>query len=160
VAILLLGVLETRQVLELRAGKRRRRTRLERTAEEQLGREQRSELHVKRSAGGGHVGAVGGGLLGYRLSIYGGDVPAPWMPVGKTGDVRGKGAMGEARIAVGRLRDMAEATDRGAWPRVWTGHILHPEQMRRDKIVPTDVRKHSRFEGLDAPRERHGVRSI
>ncbi len=65
--------------------------------------------------------------------------PRRGVPVGKSSDVGSEGAVGKSGIAVGRLRGMAEAT-RGARPGLGSGQVLHPEQMRRDKIVPSDVR--------------------
>ena len=52
--------------------------------------------------------------------------------------------MGEARVAVGRLRSM---TREAAYRTSILGRlanrasvVLHPEKMRRDKTVPSDVR--------------------
>lgn len=82
-------------------------------------------------------------LLLNILGVDGRNVPTARMPVGKARDVRGKGAVGKASIAVGGLRDMSKATWAIAWARLADGAwvvLLHPEEMRWDKIVPTDVR--------------------
>ena len=136
--IVLLGMLETGNVLEMRAGERRRGSRLERAAEKQLGWEQRSELHVEGRARSGQVGAVGVVLL-HRLRVDGRDVASPGVPVRKARNVGRESTMGEARVAVGRLRGMAVATG-STRPWLLTIHVLHPEKMRRDKTVPGNVR--------------------
>ena len=63
--------------------------------------------------------------------------------------------MREARIAVGRLGDMTRVTTYGTTILTGLAHgasdVLHPEKMRRDKTVPSDVREYSRFDGFDVP---------
>jgi hypothetical protein len=49
---------------------------------------------------------------------------------------------------------MAEAS-LGVRPGLSTRKILHPEKMRRDKVVPSDVRKDRRFVDIDVPLDRH-----
>jgi hypothetical protein len=150
VRTLLLSLLVAVDVLKVGAGKGIGRPRLKRAAEKQLRREERGELHVEGSAGSGHIGAIRRGLLVVlvlvlmlvlvlkRLRVDRRDVPAARMSVGKARDVGGEGTVGEARVAIRRLRGVAEAAG-GARPGVVT-HVLHPEKMRRDEVVPSDVR--------------------
>lgn len=160
--------LESGHVLELRTVECGGSAGLEGTSQEQLRRQQWSELHVEGRAGRGQIGAICGmllvvvlvvmlvmlllGLLGllsdrlHWLRINGRNIPAPRMPVSKAGDVRSEGAVGKARVAVrglGRMAREAVPLDGGTGPGRTDGArelVLHPEKMRRDKTVPGDVR--------------------
>lgn len=134
-------MLKVGNILEMRASKRGRGSGLERAAEKQLGRKQRGELHVESRTWGCQISAVGGSMLSmlHGLGVDRRNVAAPRVPISEARDVGSESAMGEARIAVGRLRGMAEA-GRGARPRLRAIQVLHPEKMRRDQRVPSDVR--------------------
>lgn len=140
---MLVALLVPIEVLELVVGKSGS-ARLERATEEQLRRKQRRELHVKASAGSGHVLSIGRsrGLLVHRLSINRGNVASARVSIGKTRNVGSKGAVGETGIAVGRLGGVTEAVTTLGRPSrdPRDRKVLHPEQMRRDKAVPRYVR--------------------
>lgn len=145
--VLMLGLLEAAQILELGAGERGRSSGLEWAAEEQLGGKQRGELHIKARSRGGQIGAivVRAGLVGNRLRVDGGNVSTARVSVGKPRDVGSEGTMREASVAVGGLGRVTKATLDVAVivavrPLLGTRDILHPEKMRGDKTVPTDVR--------------------
>lgn len=142
----LLGLLVAGKVLELAIGKGSGRARLERASEEKLGREQRRELHVEAGTRGGQVSQVVVDRLLLNVDILGVDgrnVATAGVPVSEARNVGSKGAVGEASVAVGGFRGMAKATWATAWACLADGAwvvLLHPEEMRWDKIVPTDVR--------------------
>lgn len=145
----LLGLLVGIQVLELAVGESGRGARLEGASEEQLGRQQRSELHIKASARGRQVSHVGLRLLVDILAVDtlrvdGGDVATSGVSVGESRYVRSEGAVREPGVTVRRLRDMARETAlTTAGTSLADGAgvmVLHPEEMRGDKVVPTDVR--------------------
>jgi hypothetical protein len=144
----MLGLLVGIQILELTIGEGGRRARLEGTSEEQLGRQERRELHIKASARGGQVSHVGLRLvvdiLGVdTLRVDGGDVATSGVSVGESRYVRSEGAVREPGVTVRGLRNMArETTVTTAWTGLADGTgvvVLHPEEMRWDKVVPTDL---------------------
>jgi hypothetical protein len=140
----LLRLLISGHVLELAVSKSGRGTGLEGASEEQLGGQQRSELHVEPRTRGGQISHVGLGLLVDTLGVDAGNVAAPGVPVGKARYVRSKGTMREASLTVGGLRDVARKSALAvAWAGLADGTwvmVLHPEKMRGDQVVPTDVR--------------------
>ncbi|KAH6604270.1 hypothetical protein Trco_007716 [Trichoderma cornu-damae] len=128
--VLVLGLLEARQALELRASKGGRAAGLKGAAEEQLRREQRGELHIKGRAGG-HVVAIGL-VLAHVLGVERGHVGATRVAVGEARDVGGEGTMREASVAVGRLGSVAEARAIGTVRRPLASRaveFLHPEEI-------------------------------
>lgn len=73
------------------------------------------------------------------LSVDSGDVSATGVPrIGEALDIGGESAMRKASITVGGLRSVAKAA-RGTGPSLRTRHVLHPEKMRGDKTVPSNV---------------------
>jgi len=112
--MLLAGLLESWQTLELRAAKGSGAPGLERASEKELGWEKRSELHVKSGAWTGQVAGIGGRtrlvLVAHGLRVQRRDVASARMAVGKARDVRGEGAMGETSVAIGGLGSMALET--------------------------------------------------
>lgn len=108
---MLLTMLEGGQVLELRAVESSWGTRLKGASEKQLGREQRSKLHIEAGAGSGHVRYVvlnrGVQLL---LSVDRRNVTTARMSVSKARDVGSEGTVRKTSIAVGRLRGVAKSS--------------------------------------------------
>ena len=143
--LLMLGLLETGHVLELRATKGAGRSRLEGAAEEQLRGKEGRELHVEGRSRGGQVIAAARHCLGlvHGLSVKRWHVATARVTISKSGDVGSEGAMRKASIAVGRLRRMAKptaVTAIGASLANGTVEILHPEKMRGDLRVPPGLR--------------------
>jgi hypothetical protein len=93
-------------------------------------------------------------LLVHGLSIDAGNVATTGVSISKPADVGGKSTMREARVTVGRLRNVSVTATRRTGPILET-QVLHPEQMRRDEAVPVDVRKYRRCEELTVPWARH-----
>jgi hypothetical protein len=77
-------------------------------------------------------------LLAHGLSVDRGDISTTRVPVGEPRNlgIGCKGTMREACITVGGLRSVAVP---GALASLRARQVLHPEQMRRDKTVPSDV---------------------
>ena len=120
-------------------------------------------MHIKSGAGGGQVSAAGNLRLNrQRLGVDGRDIGTARVPFTEPWDVGCKCTVREASITVRGLRGMAwEAIARGTARATtnWSGEVLHPgEEMRRDKGVPTNLRKYRRFDGLSVPGERHESR--
>lgn len=116
VSMLLLGLLEASQVLELRASKGSRATWLEGASEEQLGGEKRGELHVESCPRARHVVDVGLRrrlVLAHVLGVERRNIASARVSVGKSRDVGSEGTVREASVAVGRLRGMALEAVRG-----------------------------------------------
>ena len=134
-------LLEGLNALELRATKSAWASRLERAAEQELGRKQGRKLHIEGSARSGHImtGGRDRGLLVHLLRIDRRDISPARMPIGETGNVRSESAVREARVSGGRLGRVAEptvGTGCGAGRNARACVILHPEKMRGDQVVP------------------------
>ncbi|KAA8617544.1 RNA-binding protein [Pyrenophora tritici-repentis] len=131
---------ELSKVLELRGGESGRGTRLEGAAEEQLRRQEGSEVHVEAGAGGLQIIAI----LVARVEPAGvdGHVVRPLrVPVAVAGLVRSKGTVGEAMVTAVHLPVEARLEARAAGGIVGAILLLHCEKMRgQAEAVPRVLR--------------------
>ena len=103
---LLLALLESRQVLELRAASKGGwASGLKGASKQKLRGEERSKLHIKRSARCSHVVCIGrcGLILIHGLSVERRNVAATGVTVSKSRYVGRKGTVRESSVAIRRL---------------------------------------------------------
>lgn len=135
------------EALELRRGEGIGGARLERAAKEQLGGQERGEVHVEAGSGSLHLGVVVAGSEPTGVDVR--NVGPLWVPVGVTGLVCVEGAVRKTSVSSVHLLLEALLETRSAGRVRCTVVMLHSEQVRRqDKIVPRVLRYGSRGEGV------------
>ena len=123
------------KALELRRGEGVRRAGLERAAEEQLGGQERGEVHVEAGAGGLQLGVVVAWSEPTGVDVR--NVGPLGVPVGVAGLVCVEGAVREASVSSIHLLLKTLLETRAAGRVRGAIVVLHSEQVgRQDKVVP------------------------